>query len=84
MEGDGLVFPITTSCGSNPGMPPSVLVWDLETVPDLRAVAAAQGLVGKSDDEVRAALGDKFPSRSTTQSSASALWSLSGRRIIGS
>jgi len=42
-------------------MPPSVLVWDIETVPDLRAVAAAQGLVGKGDDEVRAALGDKFP-----------------------
>ena len=54
VEGDGLVFPVTTSCGSDPGMPPpSVLVWDIETVPDLRAVAAAQGLVRKSDDEVR-------------------------------
>jgi 3'-5' exonuclease len=42
-------------------MAPSVLVWDLETVPDLHAVAAAQGWLGKSDDEVRAALGDKFP-----------------------
>ena len=42
-------------------MPPSVLVWDIETVPDLHAVAAAKGLRGKSDDEVRAALGDKFP-----------------------
>ena len=39
----------------------SVLVWDLETVPDLRAFAAANELTGKSDDEVRAALGDKFP-----------------------
>jgi hypothetical protein len=32
-----------------------VLVWDLETVPDLRGFAAANGLDGKSDDEIRAA-----------------------------
>lgn len=42
-------------------MSTSVIVWDLETVPDLRGYAAANGLVGKSDDEVREALGDKFP-----------------------
>jgi predicted PolB exonuclease-like 3'-5' exonuclease len=40
---------------------PHVLVWDIESVPDLRGYAAANGLEGKSDDEVRAALGDKFP-----------------------
>jgi 3'-5' exonuclease len=39
----------------------SVIVWDIETVPDLKGFAAANGHTGKSDDEVRAELGDKFP-----------------------
>jgi hypothetical protein len=39
----------------------SVIVWDLETVPDLGGFAAANDLVGKSDVEVREAMGDKFP-----------------------
>jgi predicted PolB exonuclease-like 3'-5' exonuclease len=39
----------------------SVIVWDLETVPDLRGFAAANDLVDKTDDEVREAIGDKFP-----------------------
>jgi 3'-5' exonuclease len=39
----------------------NVVVWDMETVPDLKGFAAANGHVGKSDDEVRAELGDKFP-----------------------
>ena len=39
----------------------SVIVWDLETVPDLRGFAAANGLVGKPDADVREALGNKFP-----------------------
>jgi hypothetical protein len=38
-------------------MKPSVIVWGLETVPD----PAANGLVGKSDVEVREAIGEKFP-----------------------
>lgn len=42
-------------------MEPSVIVWDIETVPDLAGFAAANGLDGKSDDETRAAMGDKFP-----------------------
>jgi predicted PolB exonuclease-like 3'-5' exonuclease len=42
-------------------MKPSVIVWDLETVPDLRGFAAVHDLVSKSDVEVREALGDKFP-----------------------
>ena len=42
-------------------MPASVIVWDIETIPDLRGFAAANGLTGKLDEEVRAELGDKFP-----------------------
>ena len=38
-----------------------VIVWDLETVPDIAGYAAAKGLDGKCDDEVPAAMGDKFP-----------------------
>jgi predicted PolB exonuclease-like 3'-5' exonuclease len=39
----------------------SIIVWDLETVPDLVGFAAANDLVGKSDVEIREAIGDKFP-----------------------
>jgi predicted PolB exonuclease-like 3'-5' exonuclease len=39
----------------------NVIVWDIETVPDLRGFAAAKNLEDKSDDEIRDALGDKFP-----------------------
>jgi predicted PolB exonuclease-like 3'-5' exonuclease len=39
----------------------NVIVWDIETIPDLKGFAAANGHVGKSDGEVRAELGDKFP-----------------------
>src|SRR6266404_3999951 len=42
-------------------MKPTVIVWDLETVPDLGGFAAANDLVGKSDVEVREAIGEKFP-----------------------
>ena len=42
-------------------MKPSVIVWDLETVPDLGGSAAANDLIGKSDVEIREAIGDKFP-----------------------
>jgi 3'-5' exonuclease len=41
-------------------MKPSIIVWDLETVPDLAGFAAANDLVGKSEAEVRE-VGDKFP-----------------------
>jgi hypothetical protein len=40
---------------------PHVVVWDIETVPDLRGFAAANGLDGKSDHKTRAAIGDKLP-----------------------
>lgn len=39
----------------------NIIVWDLETVPDLQGFAAANGLVGKTNDEIREAIGDKFP-----------------------
>lgn len=39
----------------------NVIVWDLETVPDRGAFAAANGLSGKTDREIREAIGDKFP-----------------------
>jgi hypothetical protein len=45
----------------------SVIVWDLETVPDLAGFAAANNLVGKSDVEVREAIGDKFPKHHRAQ-----------------
>jgi predicted PolB exonuclease-like 3'-5' exonuclease len=38
-----------------------VLVWDIETIPDIKGFAAANGHDGKSDEEIRAAIGDKFP-----------------------
>jgi predicted PolB exonuclease-like 3'-5' exonuclease len=33
----------------------------LKTIPDLKGFAAANGQDGKTDDEIRAAMGDKFP-----------------------
>ncbi len=42
-------------------MEQNIIVWDIETVPDLRGFALARGLDGKTDDELRAELGDKFP-----------------------
>jgi hypothetical protein len=47
-------------------MKPSVIVWDVETVLDL----GANDLVGKSDVEVREAIGDKFPKHICHRSSA--------------
>jgi predicted PolB exonuclease-like 3'-5' exonuclease len=40
-----------------------VIVWDIETVPDLKGFAAANGHDGKTDDEIRGELGEKFPKR---------------------
>ena len=37
-----------------------ILVWDLETIPDLKGFAAANGYDGKTEDEIREALGDKI------------------------
>jgi hypothetical protein len=38
-----------------------VIVWDLETVPDLHGFAAANGLIGKTEENIREAIDDKFP-----------------------
>src|SRR5215831_16519004 len=38
----------------------NLLVWDIETIPDLKGFAAANYLVGKSDAEIREVMGDKF------------------------
>jgi 3'-5' exonuclease len=48
------------TCGMLDGQMASIIVWDVETVPDLKGFAAANDHNGKSDDEVRAAMGDKF------------------------
>jgi 3'-5' exonuclease len=42
-------------------MSPHVIVWDIETVPDLKGYAAAHGFQGKNDADVRSELGNKFP-----------------------
>lgn len=42
-------------------MPRTLLVWDLETVPDLDGFARANGLQGRSSETVRSAMGDEFP-----------------------
>ena len=39
----------------------SIIVWDIETIPDLGGFARANNLDGKTDEEVREAIGDKFP-----------------------
>ena len=38
-----------------------ILVWDLETIPDFNGFAPANGHDGKTEGEIREALGDKFP-----------------------
>jgi predicted PolB exonuclease-like 3'-5' exonuclease len=40
---------------------PNVIVWDIETIPDISGFAAANDLLDKTAEEVRAAIGDKFP-----------------------
>jgi hypothetical protein len=52
---------LITSVSYSIRMKPSVIVWDLETVPDLGGFAAANDLVGKSDADIREVLGNRFP-----------------------
>jgi len=40
---------------------PHVIAWDIETIPDISGFALANDLLGKLPDEVRGAMGDKFP-----------------------
>src|SRR5262245_29559470 len=39
----------------------NVIVWDIETIPDLRGFAAANYLTCKTDAEIREVMSDKFP-----------------------
>ena len=36
---------------------PTLVVWDVKTVPDLQVYAAANGLTTQSDEEIRDAMG---------------------------
>ena len=38
-----------------------IIVWDIETIPDLKGFAAANSLHDKTDPKIREAMGDKFP-----------------------
>jgi 3'-5' exonuclease len=38
-----------------------VVVWDIETIPDIQGFAAAKGFEGKNDADVRKELGERFP-----------------------
>jgi len=42
-------------------MTQNIIVWDIESVPDLKRFSLANDLIGKSDEEIREQLGDKFP-----------------------
>jgi predicted PolB exonuclease-like 3'-5' exonuclease len=42
-------------------MPSDIMVWDLETIPDIAGFARANNLIDKSADEIRTAMGDNFP-----------------------
>lgn len=37
------------------------IIWDIETVPDLDGFARANGIASNTEDEIRTAIGDKFP-----------------------
>jgi len=39
----------------------TLIVWDLETVVDVRGFAVANNMAGKTDDEINNAIGTKFP-----------------------
>jgi predicted PolB exonuclease-like 3'-5' exonuclease len=50
-----------SSTGREFEVPSDIMVWDLETVPDLEGYARANNLIGKSPKEIRSAMGDDFP-----------------------
>jgi hypothetical protein len=58
-----------------PPMNTSVIVWDLETEPDLRGFAVSNGLAGKTNDDCPGR--DGFRSTSTLRSYASVRLSVS-------
>ena len=50
-----------SSTGRKFEVPSDIMVWDLETIPDLEGYARANDLIGKSPEEIRTAMGDDFP-----------------------
>jgi 3'-5' exonuclease len=42
-------------------MPSDIMVWDLETIPDIAGFARANNLIDRSPDEIRSAMGEDFP-----------------------
>lgn len=42
-------------------MPENVIVWHIDTVPDLEGYAVAADLQDKAESEIRDGMGDKFP-----------------------
>ena len=52
----------------------SVIAWDIETVPDLKGFAAANGHDGKSDEKSAPQWATNFQSTSTTRLFVSARW----------
>jgi predicted PolB exonuclease-like 3'-5' exonuclease len=56
-----VAFPMSARVSYFQLMKPSVIVWDLETVPDLPGFAAANDLIGRRDADIREVLGNKFP-----------------------
>jgi predicted PolB exonuclease-like 3'-5' exonuclease len=42
-------------------MAATIMVWDIETIPDLEGYAKANNLISRSPDEIRMAMGDDFP-----------------------
>jgi hypothetical protein len=61
----------------------SIMVWDLETVPDLAAAARLFDMADASDAEVREAQGSGFPNTRFTKSPASAHWLQADSRRVG-
>jgi hypothetical protein len=63
----------------------SVIVWDIETVPDLKGFAAANGYVGNSDVKFEPSWATSSPSTSTTPSFAlGRLWRTAKKAATGS
>ena len=69
---------------AGPTMPEqSIIVWDLESIPDLSAAARMLDLGGATETEVREALGEASPSILCTRSSALVPWLRAANRRAG-
>jgi 3'-5' exonuclease len=54
------LFSAPLVCQGRP-MNSNIIVWDIETIPDLRGFAVANGMSGSPDADILAVMGDKFP-----------------------